>query len=150
MSLGKKLLELRKKAGLSQEEAADQLDVSRQTVSKWETDQTVPDLTKAKLLCELYHVSYDQLISGNTVVGDLTSMESAADEIDWTAAWSQKHLILASYQALDGIRAYREQIAALCDRCQEQFGLSETDTFLILKDILYQEYKSRNGKKPAT
>ncbi|MBE6832687.1 helix-turn-helix domain-containing protein [Faecalispora sporosphaeroides] len=58
------------------------LVVSRQTVSKWETDQTVPDLTKTKLLCELYRVSYDQLISGNTVGGDWTSMDSAADEID--------------------------------------------------------------------
>ena len=122
------------------------LVVSRQTVSKWETDQTVPDLTKTKLLCELYRVSYDQLISGNTVGGDWTSMDSAVDEIDWTAAWSRKYPILATYQGLHGIRAYREQITALCGRCQEQLSLSEADTFLILKDLLYQEYQSHNGK----
>ncbi|WP_330655437.1 helix-turn-helix transcriptional regulator [Alkaliphilus sp. B6464] len=40
MSLGKKLLYLRKQAGLSQEDVAEKLGVSRQTVSKWETDQT--------------------------------------------------------------------------------------------------------------
>lgn len=59
MSLGEKLLELRKKAGLSQEEVADKLNVSRQTVSKWETGRTVPELIKGKLLSELYHVSYE-------------------------------------------------------------------------------------------
>ncbi|HEX9062047.1 MAG TPA: helix-turn-helix transcriptional regulator, partial [Clostridia bacterium] len=50
MSLGEKLLDLRKKAGLSQEDVAEKLGVSRQTVSKWESDQTVPELIKAKLL----------------------------------------------------------------------------------------------------
>jgi len=50
MSLGEKLLNLRKKAALSQENVAEKLRVSRQTISKWETDQTVPELNKAKLL----------------------------------------------------------------------------------------------------
>ena len=43
MDLGNKLLTLRKQKGLSQEEVADNLGVSRQTVSKWETDQSTPD-----------------------------------------------------------------------------------------------------------
>ena len=43
MSLGDKLYELRKKQGLTQEEAAEKLGVTRQTVSKWETDQSTPD-----------------------------------------------------------------------------------------------------------
>ena len=44
MLLGDKILNLLKKAGLYQEEVANKLDVSRQTVSKWETNQTVPEL----------------------------------------------------------------------------------------------------------
>lgn len=68
MSLGEKLLYLRKKAGLSQEDVAEKLSVSRQTVSKWETDQTVPELNKAKLLSELYNVSYDYLIGESILV----------------------------------------------------------------------------------
>jgi len=59
LSFGEKLLALRKKEGLSQEEVAEKLNVSRQTVSKWETNQTVPELIKAKLLSQLYNVSYD-------------------------------------------------------------------------------------------
>ena len=46
MSLGERLLDLRKKKGLSQEEIAGLLDVSRQTISKWETDQSTPDFDK--------------------------------------------------------------------------------------------------------
>ena len=44
MSLGKSLYQARKKSGLSQENVAEQLGVSRQTISKWETDETLPDI----------------------------------------------------------------------------------------------------------
>ena len=53
MSLGERLLDLRKKKGLSQEEIAGLLDVSRQTVSKWETDQSTPDFDKIIPICKL-------------------------------------------------------------------------------------------------
>lgn len=48
MSLGNSLFHARKKRGLSQEGVAEKLGVSRQTVSKWETDETVPDIRQAK------------------------------------------------------------------------------------------------------
>lgn len=63
MSLGNKLIELRKSKGLSQEEVAEELDVSRQTVSKWETDQTTPDFDKIKPLCDLFDISSDELLN---------------------------------------------------------------------------------------
>ena len=44
MTLGERLTELRKKANLSQEDIAEKIGVSRQTVSKWELDQSLPDL----------------------------------------------------------------------------------------------------------
>lgn len=142
MSLGEKLLALRKKAGLSQEEVAEKLDVSRQTVSKWETGQTVPELIKAKLLSQLYHVSYDYLISENGRDMDITDMAALSDEIDWTSAWSKKYPILASYQKVKGMDAYREKIDALHDDMKLEFDLSELDTFLVLKDMLYQKYRA--------
>ncbi len=64
MSLGNRLLNLRKKEGLSQEEVADKLGVSRQTVSKWETDQSMPDFDKIVPLCKLYGISSDELLTG--------------------------------------------------------------------------------------
>lgn len=62
MSIGEKLLDLRKSKHLSQEEVADRLNVSRQTVSKWETDQSMPDFDKIVPLCELYGISADELL----------------------------------------------------------------------------------------
>lgn len=62
MSIGEKLLELRKSKHLSQEEVAARLNVSRQTISKWETDQSMPDFDKIVPLCELYGISADDLL----------------------------------------------------------------------------------------
>jgi len=62
MTIGEKLLELRKKKSLSQEEVADKLNVTRQTISKWETDQSTPDFDKIAPICELYDISADELL----------------------------------------------------------------------------------------
>lgn len=64
MSIGEKLSELRKKKQLSQEEVAYRLNVTRQTISKWETDQSTPDFDKIIPLCELYEISADELLTG--------------------------------------------------------------------------------------
>lgn len=146
ISLGEKILDLRKKAGLSQEDVADKLGVSRQTVSKWETDQTVPELIKAKLLSQLYNISYDYLISGSHLGGDVTSIEMIVDEIDWTGAWSKKYPILASYQGMQGINTYSEKISKLYEDCKNEFNFSEQDTCLVLKDILYKKFKTVKKK----
>lgn len=50
MSLGSSLYHARKKSGLSQENVAEKLGVSRQTISKWETDETLPDIRQSKRL----------------------------------------------------------------------------------------------------
>lgn len=64
MKLGQRLLELRKSKHLSQEEVAYKLNVTRQTISKWETDQSTPDFDKIIPLCELYGISSDELLTG--------------------------------------------------------------------------------------
>lgn len=62
MTLGEKIYKLRTQKGLSQEMLGLQLGVSRQSVSKWETDQSVPDLEKIVALSELFAVSTDYLL----------------------------------------------------------------------------------------
>ncbi len=64
MNIGEKLFELRRQKNLSQEEVADKLNVSRQTVSKWETNQSVPDFDKIMPLCELYGIGVEELLTG--------------------------------------------------------------------------------------
>ncbi|MCM1370585.1 MAG: helix-turn-helix domain-containing protein [Clostridium sp.] len=64
MNLGQRLLELRKKKQLSQEEVAEKLNVSRQTISKWETDQSTPDFDRITPLCDLYDITPNELLTG--------------------------------------------------------------------------------------
>lgn len=68
MTVGERLLELRKKKGISQEEASNILNVSRQTISKWETGESCPDFDKILPLCELYGITPDELITGKKEV----------------------------------------------------------------------------------
>ena len=62
MKIGEKIANLRIMAGMSQEQLAENLDVSRQSVSKWEMDQTLPQIDKVLQLCEIFKISTDQLL----------------------------------------------------------------------------------------
>lgn len=62
MSLGTKISDLRTRAGLSQDALAERLDVSRQSVSKWETDASVPELEKLTKLAQIFGVTLDELV----------------------------------------------------------------------------------------
>lgn len=62
MNISDKIMMLRKKRGLSQEELADMLDVTRQSVSKWESGQSIPDIAKIAQLSDIFGVSTDYLI----------------------------------------------------------------------------------------
>ena len=64
VNIGEKLFELRKSKNLSQEEVADKLNVTRQTVSKWETNQSTPDFDKILPICELFGITPEELLTG--------------------------------------------------------------------------------------
>lgn len=62
MKFNEKLYELRKARGLSQDEIGDRLQVSRQTVSKWETGQSYPDFQRLVLLSDYFEITIDELV----------------------------------------------------------------------------------------
>ena len=65
MSIGEKIQQFRKARGLSQEQLADSLDVSRQAVSKWETDQSSPDIENILALSKFFSVTTDELLGND-------------------------------------------------------------------------------------
>lgn len=69
MQIAERLIALRKQYGISQEGLADQLSVSRQAVSKWETGQTLPETEKLIRLADLYSVSLDDLLRKESFEG---------------------------------------------------------------------------------
>ena len=76
--LGEKLMRLRKKQGYSQQEVADKLSVSRQTISNWECDQALPAVDKAMELAQLYNISLDDLIL-QYLIGKTCTLECTRD-----------------------------------------------------------------------
>lgn len=69
MTIGEKITALRQSAGLTQEQLAEKLSVSRQSVSKWEMEQTLPQLDKVVLLCDLFGVGAERLLRDELALG---------------------------------------------------------------------------------
>ena len=64
MTIADRIQSLRKSKGMSQEELADAVGVSRQAVSKWESEQTAPDLEKVVIMSDIFEVTTDYLLKG--------------------------------------------------------------------------------------
>lgn len=148
MSLGNHLFEARKKRGLSQEEVAGKLGVSRQTISKWETDETLPDIQQSKRLAVLYGLSLDELVEFDLDVKEIEeaiarTSEKVSDKIDWTKAWSKKYPILVQYQKEVEIDFYASRLDELLRDLKKRYGYGELNSFLVLKDILATVWKRR-------
>ena len=80
MEIGKKIIDLRKKNGLSQEELAEKVGVARQTISKWELGETSPDLKQAKELSKIFNISLDEL-TGNDIKDVLVEKTSNTEKL---------------------------------------------------------------------
>ncbi|MDE7432459.1 MAG: helix-turn-helix domain-containing protein [Lachnospiraceae bacterium] len=80
MEFHKKLYELRKKNGLSQEELAGKLNVTRQTISKWELGESTPDMEKLVMLGDYFNISLDELVLGKTTGEPNNSKENGEEK----------------------------------------------------------------------
>lgn len=149
MNLGNSLFHARKKSGLSQEEVAEKIGVSRQTISKWETNETVPDIYQSKKMAKLYKISLDELIEFDIDLQEIEEMIDKSDEklnekVNWTNAWGKKYPILLKYQTEVNTSNSAFRITKMFDEIKNEYGYSKQDAMLVLKDILYQSYKIWN------
>ena len=80
MKFNERLMALRKKRGLSQEELGFELGVSRQTVSKWESGQSYPDFQRLVLLADYFDISLDELVLGLDV-GDVRALNESEKQL---------------------------------------------------------------------
>lgn len=151
MNLGENLFQARKKKGLSQEAVAEKLGVSRQTISKWETDETLPDIRQAKKLAVLYGLTLDELIEFDADVQEIQEVinkttEETVNKVDWTKVWAEKYPILARYQDEVDVAGYEEQLEKLLANVEREYGYNALDAFLVLKDILGQLWNKQANK----
>lgn len=78
MEIGNKILEMRKRHSLSQEQLAEKMGVARQTISKWELGETSPDLLQSKILSQIFNISLDELTNNeikNILINKVDSNE---------------------------------------------------------------------------
>lgn len=141
MTLGNHLYNARKKSGLSQEDVAAKLGVSRQTISKWELDETLPDIRQAKRLAVLYHLSLDELVDFDIDVKEIervieNTSEETQKKIDWTKAWSKKYPVLGVYRQTVDVEKYGRELQKLLGQLKIEYGYNDLDALLVLKDIL--------------
>ena len=108
------LRRLRKRAGLSQDALAEKLSVSRQTVSKWESGETVPDVLKCKELADIYDISMDELLA-----------EKGEDP-------EEKR---TGKYAFGVVRVGERGQIVIPSRARKIFGISKGDMLLFLGDI---------------
>lgn len=93
MTTGERLKELRKKQGITQEGLADTLQVSRQSISKWESDAAFPETEKLIKMAELYQCSVDYILRGVASIGKpVENSEGAQAE--------QKHVVTLSFSSV--------------------------------------------------
>lgn len=143
MHLGNSLSRARKKSGLSQEEVAEKLGVSRQTISKWELDETLPDIQQSKKLSVLYHMTLDELVDFDPEMKEIEEViartsEELQKKIDWTKLWAKKYPILTSYRQEVPVDDYAAKLQEMIDRLKQNHGYNDENAFLVLKDILAQ------------
>lgn len=148
MSLGSSLYNARKQSGLSQEEVAGKLGVSRQTISKWETDETLPDIRQSKRLAMLYHLTLDELIEYNFDEQQARQMiesvsDQAQEKIDWNRVWSKKYPVLAEYHKTVRVEDYAPTLREMLTQLRVTYGYNDTDALLVLKDILARVWKGQ-------
>ena len=144
MSLAEKLVILRKQKGLTQMDLAEQLNVSRQAISRWEVGAAVPSTDNLKVLSDLYGVPVDYLLNDNTTE-DVKSVQKAEDNPMNTESVSKrtkyKSLIICGVTvvilgiilicALTSRNEDSNQFAPLNDMYVETEGTHSDGTFMI-------------------
>ena len=151
MSLGNSLFNARKKNGLSQEEVAEKLGVSRQTISKWELDETLPDIRQSKKLSTLFFFCFFVFfvfvffVFFFEVLFDFSWVDSQ-QKIDWTQMWAKKYPVLTSYQKEVDTGSYVSELREMLTRLRQDYGYNDEDAFLVLKDILAHIWNDQKSK----
>ena len=79
-----------------------------------------------------------------TIIQNTT--EENQEKVDWTKAWSLKYPVLKTYQSQVDIPKYAKEIRQMLNELQAEYGYSEQDSMLVLKDILAHEYMDNRKK----
>ena len=114
--ISEKIKELRKKAGMSQKDLADQLFVSPQAVSRWESGDTEPSAATLKTIAEIFKVSLDELFEHNVIAEQNTAHPQETVKIEYTPA---------------------PTVLGVCDVCKK--AITDSNDYIKVHDITLED-----------
>ena len=165
MQIANQIKKLRTESGMSQDELAERIFVSRQTVSNWENEKTYPDIKSLLLMSEVFNTSLDTLIKG-----DLSEMKRQIDKQEFTRFTRDSYILaalmllmilapipLAHFFGLWGFAAYLPIIAATMlaairiEKYKKKYDIQtfrEISAFIDGKSLSEIEKAREEGKRP--
>lgn len=156
MTLGEKLKEARKQAGLSQEQLSEKLGISRSAVAKWEADKGIPDIENLKALSGLLGVSIDYLVNNGEDL-DKAVIKEAIDlsKYDGKNCYEKKGqrifdtvlgiLTDAPFGTLDVFNELKntDKQYYLVEQDNKQFFVLVTDEFILSRKLVQKQYSEK-------
>ena len=141
MKTGDKIAKARKNVNLTQDQLAEVLEVTRQTISKWESNLAYPETSKIAKLAEVLKVSCDYLLRDvKPVVAEVSTQSADSYIVDWTKLYP----VLGEYQgAVDG-KLYHRIFTDMIKEMMATQNYSLEDAILVLKDLMYKAYLEMN------
>lgn len=144
MKTGEKIAKARKDINLTQDQLAELLEVTRQTISKWESDLAYPETAKISKLAEVLKVSCDYLLRNDKPMTVEVSMHSSNGYvIDWTKLCP----ILEEYQSTVDCGQYHRIFTEMVKEMMRTYNYSLDDTVVVLKDLLYKAFLDMQKKE---
>lgn len=129
------LVSLRKLHDLSQEELADRLQVSRQTLSKYETGESLPDIERCKQLAEIFGVSLDDLVNYDTAATGLNVPPKGRHAFGLVTAGDKEQIVIpAKARKIFNIQP-GDKLIVLGDESQGLALLSERDFLAMVQQM---------------
>ncbi len=119
MTIGQKITELRVQKNITQEELAEKLDVSRQSISKWEMDSALPQIDKVLMLCEFFGVTADQLLKSDVEIKSKSNEKRGNKYFGTDGFRGEANLNLTSLQAYKVGRFLGWYFGASLSGCQK-------------------------------
>ncbi len=144
MSFGENLQYLRKKNDITQEQLAEQLGVSRQSVSKWESDGAYPEMEKILTLCEMFSCNMDTLMRGNaeeTVKEDTAHYDAHMNSFSKWMAFGVAFILFSI--GLEGFLSALLVPGEISD-CILLLGIAASVVIFVVKGLDHDRFKRRN------
>ncbi|WP_313804850.1 helix-turn-helix transcriptional regulator [Cytobacillus sp.] len=134
--IGMNIRVLRKKNKMSQEQLAERVHVSRQTVAKWENEEALPDIHKCKILAEIFQVTLDQL-SGSMSEEEVEHLGPKGKQFFGVVKVGERGQIVIPKQARDMYQIHAgDKLVVLGEDATKGIAILKTDHFLEFADLI--------------